>query len=596
MQKFSGTSLKTRLYVLVLVAFIPVAVLIFYIAEEQREIETAAILQKAMVLAHVAADEENQLVASARGMLTAVAEAFVMVQDRIERMSGFLAAVMHQSDGYADLGVAAPDGRVLASVRKSGEAANLLDKAWFESCLRRKDLAMGSYRSERIGDRPVLYFALPALDKERQVMAVAFAAFDLNWINRTIFRQLAELPKGSRLTLLDQTRGMLRYDVDAGSWSVPERFDATLRRRITDGGAGTFSAVDEAGELRIFAYAPLASAFRQHNMAVVLEIPQALALATSRRIFTRNVTLLVISALIAVISIWWAGNVFILRRVHEMVRVSRKLAAGDLGARIGKIGVRDELSHLAGVFDEMAAALQNRIEREQRVMASLEQSREQLRRLSAYQQQVREEERHRIAREIHDQFGQSLTILKMDLTWMKKHFPDRASELDAKMEAMAQVIGEALETLHAVTAELRPVMLDDFGLSAAIEWQVEEFRKRSGIDCRMEETGFEPDLPKDQAAAIFRIFQETLTNIMRHAKADRVEVRLAHSKGDLLLEVRDNGRGITEEEINAPTSFGLLGMRERLYPWNGRVSFEGHPGKGTRVSIRLPLPLKGEDQ
>lgn len=596
MQRFSGTSLKTRLYLLVLAAFIPVALLIFYVAEEQKEIVTTAILQKTMVLARAAADEENQLVASARSLLSAVADAFVMLDVQHEKMSGFLAAVMRQSDGYADLGVADADGRLLAGVRASAAGRNLSGKAWFAACLQGKDLTMGSYRGERIDDRPVLYFAMPALDEERQVAVVAFAALDLNWINRAIFKQMAELPKGSRLTLVDETRGMLRYDVDEGRWSVPARFDADLRGRITDGRPGTLSAVDEEGLLRIYAFAPLTSFLRQHNMSVMLEIPQSLALAASRRIFIRNVTLLVISALMAVLSIWWAGNVFILRRVHEMVLVSRQLAAGDLNARIGKIGVRDELSHLAGVFDEMAAALQSRIEREERVMASLEQSREQLRKLSAYQQEVREGERHRIAREIHDQFGQSLTILKMDLAWLKKQMPDRSTELDDKMEAMAQVIGEALENLHAVTAELRPVMLDDFGLAAAMEWQVEEFCKRSGIDCRMAETGFEPDLPKDQAAALFRIFQEALTNIMRHARADKVTVRLDADQGDLLLEVQDNGRGITEEEINNPASFGLLGMRERLHPWNGRVNFEGRPGRGTRVTIRLPLPSKGELQ
>jgi signal transduction histidine kinase len=131
-------------------------------------------------------------------------------------------------------------------------------------------------------------------------------------------------------------------------------------------------------------------------------------------------------------------------------------------------------------------------------------------------------------------------------------------------------------------------------LAAAIEWQVEEFRNRSGIACRMERTGFEPNLPKDRAAALFRIFQETLTNILRHAQASEVVVRLAEDDGELMLQVRDNGRGITEAEISDPKSFGLLGMRERLYPWNGRVAFEGRPGQGTRVTVRLPIPPKGE--
>ena len=594
MQQFVGTSLKTRLYLLVLAAFIPVAVLIFYIAEEQKTIETQAILQKTMVLARASANEENQQLESTHNLLTAVADAFLMAEGRRERLSELLVNLLRQSNGYADFGVVDPQGRLLAGSDPAKAGRDYSARAWFATCLQTKEWAMGQYHGEHIDGEPVLYFALPALDSRAQVVAVAFAALDLNWMNRTIFKRLDELPKGSRLTLLDEIQGMLRYDVDNGQWSVPASFDPALRRQIVSRQSGTLSATDENNVLRIYTFAPLSSSFRKRQISIVLEIPQVLALAASKRIFTRNVVLLVVSALMAVLSIWWAGDVFILRRVQAMVRVSRQLAAGELDARIGNIGVRDELSHLAGVFDEMAAALQVRIEREEKVMASLEQSREQLRELAAYQQEVREQERIRIAREIHDQFGQSLTILKMDLSWLKKQLPDNIPKVDEKMGTMSQVIDEALVNLHAVTAELRPVILDDFGLAAAIEWQVEEFRNRSGIACRMERTGFEPDLPKDRAAALFRIFQETLTNILRHAQANQVVVRLEEDDGELMLQVRDNGRGITEAEISDPKSFGLLGMRERLYPWNGRVAFEGRPGQGTRVTVRLPIPPKGE--
>lgn len=596
MQQFVGTSLKTRLYLLVLAAFIPVAVLIFFIAEEQKTIERQSILQQTMVLAGSAAEEENQQLESTRALLTAVANVFLLSEGRPERLAGLLNRLLGQSKGYAAFGLVDPEGRVLTDSDPSGRGANYSTRSWFKACLRTRELSMGQYHEEHIGGRPVLYFALPVLDDQAQIVAVAFAAMDLNWMNRTMFKQLAELPKGSRLTLLDETQGMLRYDVDDGRWSIPASLDSGLRRQILSRRSGILSAADEQGTLRIYAFAPLASTYRKRRISVVLEIPRELALAASKHIFTRNVALLVLSALMAVFSIWWAGDVFILRRVRAMVEASRKLASGDLSARIGKIGVRDELSHLAGVFDEMAGALQLRIEREEQVMASLKQSREQLRKLAAYQQEVREEERIRIAREIHDQLGQSLTILKMDLSWLKKQLMDNPPPVDEKMGAMGQVIDEALKNLHAVTAELRPVILDDFGLAAAIEWQVEEFRGRSGIACRMADTGFEPDLPKDQATALFRIFQETLTNILRHAQADEVEVRLEAGAGDVILQVKDNGRGITEAEIADPKSFGLLGMRERLYPWNGRVTFEGRPGRGTRVTVRLPVPPEGDSQ
>jgi len=280
-------------------------------------------------------------------------------------------------------------------------------------------------------------------------------------------------------------------------------------------------------------------------------------------------------------------------RDHQFRSTKIQLAAGDFQVRIGQIGSRDELSHLAEVFDEMAQTLHLRIEREEQAKASLKQSREQLRQLSTYQNDVREQERIRIAREIHDQFGQLLTILKMDLAWMRRHLSTVGSAVDEKLEAMLRLIVEAMDNLHDVTSELRPVILDDFGLAAAIEWQAETFRRRSGIGCRLQNNGYEPELNKDQATALFRIFQELLTNIIRHAEADDVIVRLEKHDGELMLQVVDNGRGITDDESNSPHAFGLLGIRERLYPLGGRIAFEGWPDRGTRVTIYLPLNQKG---
>jgi signal transduction histidine kinase len=386
---------------------------------------------------------------------------------------------------------------------------------------------------------------------------------------------------------------MLRYDVNTKQWTIPQDASPDLGQAIASRQTGTFRTVDESGIARIHAFAPLSSAFRERQITVVLEIPEVQALASSKAAFNRNVVLLLAIALIAVASIWWAGERLILRRIRVMVQATRQLASGDLMVRIGSLGARDELSHLAKVFDEMAASLQKRIEQENRVKTSLEHSREQLRRLSAYQNDALEQERIRIAREIHDQLGQSLTILQMDLAWLKKHLGENRAAANEKIAAMSGVISNALNVLHTVTAELRPVILDDFGLAAAIEWQVEEFRNRSGIACQLEHDGFEPVLPKDQATALFRIFQETLTNVVRHARADEVVVRLEMQGGDLILQIQDNGRGITDAEIESPKSFGLLGIRERLYPWNGSASFSSQPGQGTCVTVRLPLSEKG---
>ena len=594
MQQFAGTSLKTRLYLLVLAAFVPVAVFIAFVAEEQKEIETQAIVHKTLVLARTAANEENQQLEATRHLLQTLAGAVLAIGGEPDKLSGLLEHLLKQAKSYADLGILTPDGRLLAGGTAPGSRRKYADSPWFRECLQRKDLVIGPYQGEHVQARPALYLALPAIGAGEDLQAVVFAALDLNWTNRAIFDSLAELPKGSRLTLLDETGGMLRHDTRTGGWSVPDNFDPSLHDSIVQRRSGALTAADETGLTRIYAFAPLASFFRERPVFIVLEVPKAQAFSASRRTTLRNALLLGLSALMAILAIWWVGDILILKRVRAMVAATRKLAHGDLSARIGGMGAKDELSHLAGVLDEMAASLQMRIERETRVKASLEQSREQLRRLGAYQQEVREQERIRIARELHDQLGQSLTILKMDLSWLRKQMPDAKEDLQDKIAGMFAIIDETLKNLHGVTAELRPVILDDFGLVAAMQWQIEEFQNRSKIACRFENDDGEPDLPKDQATALFRIFQEILTNIIRHARADAVAVRLQTDGDALTFQVEDNGRGITEDEINAPRSFGLLGMRERLYPWNGSATFEGRPGQGTCVTIRLPLQAKGD--
>jgi signal transduction histidine kinase len=140
-----------------------------------------------------------------------------------------------------------------------------------------------------------------------------------------------------------------------------------------------------------------------------------------------------------------------------------------------------------------------------------------------------------------------------------------------------------------VCTELRPVILDDFGLAAAIQWQTEDFQSRTGIACRVTLDTEEDKLSQDGSTAVFRIFQETLTNVLRHAAATEISVRLWEEDHQLMLEVKDNGKGIADIEINSPISLGLVGMRERVYGINGTIQFSGTQGKGTRVTVTVPV-------
>ncbi len=218
----------------------------------------------------------------------------------------------------------------------------------------------------------------------------------------------------------------------------------------------------------------------------------------------------------------------------------------------------------------------------------LQSSREQLRNLTTYLESVREQERTNIAREIHDELAQALTALKMDLSWLYNKLQRDQIPLIEKTRSMGKLIDDTIRTVKRISAELRPGVLDDLGLVAAIEWQAEEFQNRTGINCRVNVDPDELAVDQERSTAIFRIFQETLTNVARHARATKVTVSLVNKTASLKLRVADNGVGISERQILDSKSFGLIGMRERVHLWGGRVVIKGRRGKGTTVEVDLP--------
>ena len=221
--------------------------------------------------------------------------------------------------------------------------------------------------------------------------------------------------------------------------------------------------------------------------------------------------------------------------------------------------------------------------------AALARSEEQLRLLAGYLLGVREEERAHIAREIHDELGQVLTALKMDVSWIAKNLDEEQREVMEKTASMCRLIDTTVRTVRRIAAGLRPEVLDEMGLAAAIGWQAKEFQKRSGVRVKME---LPPDLPKfrlDVSTAVFRIFQEILTNVARHSRATRLEIQLSPVGEQLILEVRDNGVGMASTEVSGRKSLGLLGMQERALLFGGTVRFKSEKDKGTTVTVTIPM-------
>ncbi|MGF6805154.1 PAS domain S-box-containing protein [Paraburkholderia sp. Clong3] len=217
----------------------------------------------------------------------------------------------------------------------------------------------------------------------------------------------------------------------------------------------------------------------------------------------------------------------------------------------------------------------------------LVESREQQRELSAYMEAIREDERKRIAMEIHDELGQLLTALKMDVSLLKMRIAHDA-EATKKADDMRQLVEGTISMVRNVASHLRPAALN-FGIVSALEWLVDEFNRRNAIACELRIEGGEPALSDAHATALFRIAQASLTNVARHAAATRVEVTLVSTAAQLLLHVRDDGCGFDQQVVSRDYSYGLLGMNERARLIGGSLSIDSSPGAGTMVSIHIPL-------
>jgi len=227
-----------------------------------------------------------------------------------------------------------------------------------------------------------------------------------------------------------------------------------------------------------------------------------------------------------------------------------------------------------------------------RTEEALRRSQLELRQLATAAHSVREQEKARIARELHDELAQGMTAMKMDLTWLQDRLPPGQDALAEKLAKTQATLDVTVAATRRISADLRPMMLDDLGLIPAVEWLVQNFMERTGITCDLDIGARSIELPDTYATAIFRILQESLTNAARHAQASLVEINLALASGEIRLTVRDDGRGFSTDDPRKPNSYGLLGLRERAYLLGGEAMIDSAPGRGTTIAVSIPLEQK----
>lgn len=718
MRYFFFGSLRGRLLVLILSAVLPALGWALYTGLEERLMQRTQVEENVLRLTRLAAGDLVQAVEGARQLLIGLAQLPEVRPTNSMVCSALFATLVKKYPYYANLGGIDEKGNLFCTARPSSDKVDLSNSPYFRHALEADNFTMSGYRIDEVTGNAVITFGYPVYDAMNTMKAVVFVDLDLTW-----FKQLdveAQLPTGAALIVIDSSGTILARYPEPEKWVGKRLPEDGINQTLSSGSEETTietSGLD--GIPRLYGMTRVSAASGK-SLYISIGVSKKAAFAPVNRVFMRNLVGIALVGVLALIATWFGGELFILRRLDSLVNATKRLARGDLAARIGPAYGQDEISMLARSFDEMADSLETRttdlnraeakyrtlveqipmityitpldktsgtlyispqveailgfspqewlsvadlwvrqlhpddrqrvlheivgdplrqcaiglrseyrmlskdkrvvwfrdeavvvkneldhpqflqgilidITEQKRVEAELKSSGEQLRELAAHIEAIREEERTRIAREIHDELGQALTGLKMDLSWLEKRIIEAQREisfrhLHEKINSMKRLIDATVQSVRKISTELRPGILDDLGLMPAIEWQASDFQTRTGIECVVS-TKVREDLPLEEkrSSAIFRIFQEILTNVARHAHATRIDICLREEDGFLILAVGDNGRGVSETESFSLKSLGILGMRERTLLLGGDFSVKGFRGQGTTVTVKIPL-------
>jgi signal transduction histidine kinase len=588
MTPFSFSGLRSRLTLVILFSVIPAWGLMLYNAVDAERTVLRDVQDIAHRLANLAAREEEQWVEGSRQILITLAEYLRLHYDDPAACNAFFRGVLEQYKRYANLGAVRANGEVFVSAVPSTGGVTAVDREWFQHAIETREHTVSGYHVGRITEEPVLVSAYAVPGSTGQVLAVVFAAIKLKWLNAFQFDIRGQMPQGSILILIDRKGTVLSCVPESEKLLGSPLPHTNLVRKILDKGTGVMKVANANAVPWLYAFAPVQSRLKARVVYSLLGIPEKVAFGSARRALVHNLCWLGVVVLFAFVAVWFVSDRLVFRPIVALVKTTEQLARGNLGSRTGIADGRGELSELARAFDNMATRLEQHEAENRYAEEELRRSREQLRDLRLYLETAREDERTRIAMEIHDELGQNLTALKMDLASLRGRLGKNPNSAIEKIESMSKLIDMTIRDVQRISTELRPGVLDDLGLTAAVEWQCDDFQKRTGIRCEVALSDDSFVLDSDRSTAFFRILQETLTNIMRHANATKVQVSLERGKAETVLEIKDDGKGITEKEISDPKALGLIGIRERVLFFRGEFAISGTPGQGTRVRVSIP--------
>jgi signal transduction histidine kinase len=569
MRRSGPLSIRWWLAGLVVAVALPLLLLLLwmYAANVQREQDQSR--ATALRIARATARRMQVLHQESRSLLQVMASR-PAVRDFDGGPCDSLFAIIDFFPQYADLYFFDSHGSLVCSATPRGEdiGVSSATRPWVEAALRDGRIQPGRPLIHTIGS----HWASVLAASVRRTDGTPGGTLVLLQLPEVVGREA--LPPESVITIVDRNGTIVARSRDSQTWSgrsarnVPV-VSLALRQR-----EGIAESIGVDGVSRQYGFTTIP----EIGWSVYVGVTTSTVMKPVRQMFIRGILGgIAIVFVLALVVLTLMRHIE--RPVHDLARAADSVARGEY-VKVDPGKAPREIAMLASGFNDMV----------ERRLAAEEQLREGERTLKALSERLlvaQEEERGRIARELHDDLGQSLTALKMDIIGLLQTMPDARPSPIA--ERILRTIESTVTAVQRISSELRPSVLDDLGLIAAIESEALLFEERTGIECELSMPAGSP-IERGSATAIYRIVQEALTNVARHSNASRVELRLRERADEILLEIRDDGRGITREEIDDPASLGLIGIRERAHLAGGTVELEGVEGRGTIVSLRIPLP------
>ncbi|OGQ25358.1 MAG: hypothetical protein A2138_02355 [Deltaproteobacteria bacterium RBG_16_71_12] len=576
----SASTLRGRLILLVSFATVPAILFIFLAAERERSAAMARMETEARHLGSLASREHAHELNGGRNLLRRLSA--VLACDA--RPAGppvcpdYLEALLSGFPQFANIGVASPEGEVTCSAAPLAGAATLWGNTAFERALLSTVVETGSYTLGFVG-RPVLHLAYAVRDPAGDVCSVAFVAVDMGWLDQ--LAQQANLPADYSLLIADRDGHVLANSGGGSGDFVAEQ--GKINPLLADTLHRPHGAVLDIGtppSPRYFVATPMTD---MEGIFVIAGLPYGRVRATADLAFYRTLIGLVLVTVFAIVAAMLAAEFSVLRVLRALTRAVRRFGAGDLSARAPVPGSHGELRELAVSFGNMADALAVR-------QQEARDAQDRLRALSHRLQTVRDEEAGRIARELHDELGQMLTGLKMELARVRRlcaqdHIEHAGAEA---LEQMTAQVDGAIEAVRRISSDLHPPVLDRLGLAAALDWLARDREEKAGLAIPLHVEGLTEPVESLVATTVFRVMQEALTNVIRHAGASVVTVDLVERDAILTLTIHDDGQGIDPAAAVGARSLGILGMHERARLIGGSLSVSGAAGAGTTITLTVP--------